>query len=405
MKRLIFLNRFFFPDLSATSQILSDLAFHLAAAGHEVHVVTSRLLYDNPDIELPSRELVRGVEVHRLRTTRFGRTGLPGRAMDYASFYVAMRRHLLGLARNGDVIIAKTDPPLLSIPAAWAARRRGARVVNWLHDLYPEIAIELGVPLLKGPAGSALAAMRDRSLKRADANVVLGERMADRLRERGVAPERIHIIPNWTDDAQIAPVAPATNPLRHAWNLQDKFVVGYSGNLGRAHEFETALDAAERLRGHPRIVFVFIGGGHRVEELARLVRERGLAEQFRFLPYQARDQLKYSLSVPDAHWISLRPALEGLIFPSKLYGIAAAGRPVIAVTAKGGEIAQLVEQHACGFAVEPGNSDAFVATILALSSDAQRSAAMGERARAMLDAHFTRRQAFERWCAVLENLE
>jgi hypothetical protein len=111
MKRIIFLNRFFFPDQSATSQLLSDLAFHLATSGRSVHVVTSRQLYDDPGAELPPEEIVRGVHIHRLATTQFGRLASPGRSIDYLSF----GRFVLRLADRGGILVAKTDPPLLSV--------------------------------------------------------------------------------------------------------------------------------------------------------------------------------------------------------------------------------------------------------------------------------------------------
>ena len=158
-----------------------------------------------------------------------------------------------------------------------------------------------------------------------------------------------------------------SNPLRTRWHLQNKFVVGYSGNLGRAHEFDTILAASEHFRNDPNIIFLFIGGGHRSGELVRRVKEQDLSHKFRFLPYQRDEDLKYSLSVPDVHWISLRPELEGLIVPSKFYGIAAAGRPIIAVTAKNGEIASLVREYDCGVVVEPGNSDELASVITDLS--------------------------------------
>ena len=147
---LIFVNRFFFPDHSATSQILSDLTFHLAAAGHEVHVITSTQIYDAPDAALPRCESIKGVNVHRVASTRFGRAALPGRALDYLSFYRSARSRLDEIARAGDTVVAKTDPPLLSIMLAPTARRRGARLVNWLQDIYPETAAVLGVPLIRG---------------------------------------------------------------------------------------------------------------------------------------------------------------------------------------------------------------------------------------------------------------
>jgi glycosyltransferase involved in cell wall biosynthesis len=404
--RIIFLNRFFFPDHSATSQMLSDLAFHLAGCGIDVRVVTSRQRYDDPNAHLPEAESIGGVAIYRISTTRFGRSALIGRGFDYLSFYRSAFRSVLALAKPGDVVVAKTDPPLLSVAAMQAARRRGLHLVNWLQDLYPEVAVALGVPFIKGPLGlgRVFLQLRDASLRAADVNVVVGERMAEIVRRRGIAPERVRVIPNWCDDEEIQSIAPLDNRLRREWGLGDRFVVGYSGNLGRGHEFETVLAAAERLRSDQRLCFLFIGGGKKFSELADAVRERGLEHLFRFLPYQERGVLKYSLCVPDVHLISLKPELEGLIVPSKLYGIAAAGRPIIAVTLCDGEVARLVRRHDCAVVVEPGEGELLADTLRSLRADPGRLAEMGRRAREMLDAHYTRRQALERWRNLVEEV-
>jgi len=400
MKRIIFANRYFFPDHSATSQILGDLAFHLAGRGNAVHVITSRQRYDDPGARLPETETIAGVTVHRVATTRFGRSALAGRAVDYLSFYAAVRRSILAIAKPGDILVAKTDPPLLGIVAMHAGRKRSLHLVNWLQDLYPEVAVQLGLPLSGGLVGRGLARLRDASLKAADANVVVGSRMADRIRQRGIAPDRIHVIANWCADDEIRPVARSDNPLRREWGLEQQFVVGYSGNLGRAHEFDTVLAAAERV-GDEGTVFLMIGGGAKFEELARRVKERRLTHRFRFVSYQERPLLKYSLSVPDVHWLSLKPELEGLIVPSKFYGIAAAGRPIVAITAPDGEIARLVQAHDCGIVIAPGDAAGLAAALTGLGGNASERLAIGVRARNMLDAHFTRRQALTRWESLL----
>ena len=165
-----------------------------------------------------------------------------------------------------------------------------------------------------------------------------------------------------------------------------------------------SLQRPKRFRNDPHIVFLFIGSGHRSDELARRVEAQELSHKFRFLPYQRDEDLKYSLSVPDVHWISLRPELEGLIVPSKIYGIAAAGRPIIAVTAKNGEIANLVKAYDCGVVVEPGNSDELVKVITDLSSNVTAREMMGRRARAMLEANFTRQRAFQNWSRVVDRV-
>ena len=280
-RRIIFINRFFFPDHSATSQILTDLAFHLAGCGVGVEVVASRQRYDDPRAALAKAERVGGVTIHRLSATRFGRAGLAGRGFDYLSYGASAYRRLLACTRPGDVLVVKTDPPLLAVAAMRAARRRGLYLVNWLQDLYPEIAAELGVPLAGGRFGRVLLDRRDAALRAADANVVVGEGMAARVRARGVAAERVRVIPNWCDDEEIQPVAPVANPLRREWGLDHHFVVGYSGNLGRAHEIATMLAAAERLRGDQRFKFLFIGGGNGFRDLAAEVRDRRLGHCIR----------------------------------------------------------------------------------------------------------------------------
>ena len=403
MKRVFFLNRFFPPDHSATSRLVGDLATYLASCGHDVHVITSQQLYDDPQARLPPEETFSGVHVHRVATTHFGRSRLVGRAVDYLSFYVSAWRTLLTVTQRDDVLVAMTDPPLISLVAMRAADRRHARLVNWLQDIYPEVAIELGVPFLKGPIGQGISYLRDRNLKTAAANVVLGDVMADKVASRDILKDRIHVIANWSVDDTIFPVAASDNPLRREWGLESKFVVGYSGNLGRAHEFDTVLGAAERLQSNPEIIFLCIGGGHLLNLLAKRVKERGLGN-FRFLNYQDQAVLKFSLCVPDVHWISLKPELEGLIVPSKVYSIVAAGRPVIAIGAKNGEIARMVEQYQCGIVVEPGSADVLVDSILQLYKDISLRSKMGQRARAMLEAHFSRRQALERWQCLLQRV-
>ncbi|MDP3491723.1 MAG: glycosyltransferase family 4 protein [Hyphomonadaceae bacterium] len=399
--RTIFVNRFFHPDHSATAQLLSDLALYVAGEGAAVVVVTSRLIYDDPQARLAAREQVGGVEVRRVATTRFGRDGVLGRAADLASFYLSAGWALLRLVRRGDVIVAKTDPPLLSLVAYVVARLKGARLINWLQDIYPEVAAALGVRVAGGPLGRLLAAWRDVTLRAALTNVVLGERMAARLRQRGVPERQITVIPNWSDETQIQPVAHAANPLRTEWGLRDRFVVGYSGNLGRAHEFETMLGAARALALDPRIVFLMIGGGHFSGPLKAAVDAAGLTNVM-FKPYQPLSALAQSLCAADIHWVSLNPELEGLIVPSKVYGVLAAGRPVIAVTDVDGEIARLVAAHGCGAHVAPGDVEGFASAVLRLADDPSHAQTLSQAARGAAEGEYSRTAALARWRKALD---
>jgi colanic acid biosynthesis glycosyl transferase WcaI len=399
--KLVFINRYFYPDHSATSQILTDLAFALAERGHyEVHVVTSRQRYDDAAAHLPKVEKIRSVTVHRVWTSRFGRRNLWGRSLDYASFYGSAARVLYGLADSRSILIAKTDPPLISLVAAGVARLRNAGLINWIQDLFPEVAEALGLKVAKGPACRFLKRIRNHSLKAASANVVIGDSMKERLLREGVSRTRIRVIHNWADEAGIRPVDPESNPLRKEWGLEGKFVVGYSGNLGRGHEFETLLDAAGTLRERADLVFLIIGGGAHLQPVRAAVAARGL-NNFVFQPYQPRERLSESLSAADAHLVSLRPELEGCIVPSKFYGIAAAGRPVLFIGSGQGEIARIVAAAGCGYPVAAGGHRDLRARILELAENPERCRAMGAAGRRLLESRYGREVAFSAWQAVL----
>jgi colanic acid biosynthesis glycosyl transferase WcaI len=203
--RIVFVNRYFFPDQSATSRIVSDLAFRLAEHGVSVAVVTSRQLYENPRAALAPREVIRGVAVYRVSTATRGRSRLVGRALDYASFHVAAGFELLKTLARGDVVVAKTDPPLISIVVSHAAMWRGAVLVNWLQDLFPEVASVLTPGLIPRSLERRLIAARNGSLRRAAMNVVLGERMRERVLSAGIDAGRVRIVPNWADTSSVTP--------------------------------------------------------------------------------------------------------------------------------------------------------------------------------------------------------
>ena len=417
--RIFFVNRYFYPDHSATSQMLTDLVFALAKRGHVITVVTSRLSYDDPLARLPKRELIDGVDVIRVATTGFGRGGLAGRAIDYLTFYLAAAWALLLKARRGDVIVAKTDPPLLSLvtmPVAWL---RSARSVNWLQDIYPEVATILG--LGGGRFRSGLLAVlrwwRDRALPRAALNIAIGERMAEALGRMGVPAGRIRVVPNWADGRLVRPIPVGESALRREWGLEDAVVVGYSGNLGRAHDAETILAAIGQTEGkvvqqrelarvangvtqmqamEKPLAWLFVGGGAQLERLKSESRQRGFLN-VHFQPYQPRERLAESLSVPDIHLISLRPALEGLIVPSKYYGIAAAGRPAIFIGDPDGEIGRILSATGTGVVVAEGDGAGLAQAVRRLAEDPDLRKEMGRRARGLFEAQYDVSFAVDAW--------
>ncbi|MGO9993445.1 MAG: glycosyltransferase family 4 protein [Steroidobacteraceae bacterium] len=394
--KIVFVNRYFYPDQSATSQLLTDLASALADSGLDVHVVCSRQRYDDSSARLVSKDSVGRVVVHRVWTSRFGRARLVGRAVDYATFYMSSGLALLRLLRRGDTVIAKTDPPLISIVAMLAAKLRGAQLINWLQDIFPEVASLLGANPLPPLLDSLLRRCRDLSLRAARTNVVLGERMRERLQLIGISPEKIRIVENWAEVDPETPKPASISTLRSRLGLGDQFVVGYSGNLGRAHEFQTLLDSAEILQNDTAIVFLMIGGGVGMTQLNRAVVERGL-KNFRFLPYQPRESLGDCLAAADVHWVSLLPSLEGLIVPSKFYGILAAARPVIFIGDPDGELSRVIRAAQCGSAVSVGDIKGLVRALGDLKVDARRLEREGTNGYHRYCERYSARRAIEDW--------
>ena len=366
---LIFINRFYWPDEPATAQLLTDLAEGLAATGEHVTVITSH----NGRTEIPGDEQRQGVRILRVRSPRWGEKNLAGRALDFMAFSLGALVRLARIARPSDTVVVMTDPPLLAIWATSLARWRGARVVHWVQDIYPELAMALtGTKWLR-----ILRPLRDRAWRRAVACVVPGDDMAAYLAGREV--EKITIIPNWAP-AGLTPMPPgAADARRDAWGLRGKFIAAYSGNLGRVHDLMPLLDTAAALQAEPSIVLVFIGDGAQRDALEAAVQARGL-HNVRFFPAQPRAQLAETLALGDVHFVTLRPGCEPLVFPSKLHGIAAVGRPMLFVGPRDCALARLVAGRRMGAVFTREEAARLAETIRSLPGDPARRRAWSEAA-------------------------
>jgi len=399
MPRVIFINRFFAPDPSATSQLASDLAFDLAARGFEVVAITGRQRYDDPRIQLPCTDSLRSVRIVRVWTTTFGRGWLPGRMLDYLTFYLSATLALLREVTPGSRVIAMTDPPLISLPAAFVTARRKAFLVNWLQDVFPEVAERLGV-MRPGRLLRWLTALRNGSLRKAAVNVVIGQRMAE-LVQAGCGAIPLRVIPNWALEELPAALK---NPLRRDWGLDGRFVVGYSGNMGRAHALDSLLEAAMRLRHLSHIVFLLIGDGAQLTALKAKVAAQNLTNVV-FKPYQPRENLRYSLSLPDLHVVSLDERLEGLIVPSKFVGIIAVGRPVLFLGAADGELGGCIARSGCGVVAATDDVAAIATAVERLAGDSAALATMAASAHDLWDREFRRQRALDTWANLLSRLD
>jgi len=350
--RVIFLNRFYWPDETATAQLLTDLAEGLVARGRAVTVIASL-----PPGSRQRREERGGVRILRVPSTRGTSRGVISKAWDFLTFHLWALVVLWRAARRADAVVALTDPPLIGVGAAAVAGLRGARLYHWVQDIYPEVAIVLSGHRSLG----LLGAWRDGAWQRARTCVTLGADMAAVLTAARVTPA---IFPNWAPGGLRPPPRSEVDRIRASWGLTNQFIVGYSGNLGRVHDLDSIIELAEKLRHDPEIWFVLVGGGPQRRQLEEAAAQRGL-RQIRFLPPAPRADLAASLGSADLQLVTLRPGCERCVFPSKLYGVAAVGRPVLFIGRQHSEIAQTVVRHGMG--------GAFDRTNLASAADLVRS--------------------------------
>jgi putative colanic acid biosynthesis glycosyltransferase WcaI len=324
--RIAFINRYFYPDLSGAAQMLTQLAEDLDAKGETVTVITSRAAHVPGTVVLPKRSLHKGIHIIRVRSTNLGSQRAWTRLIDYASFYLSALWTALRL-HGQQALVVLSDPPLLSVLAVIVGRLKNVKAYCWLHDVYPDIAIQANV-LPEGLIATWLGHVARWSLRRSQKVVVLGRCMEHHLLESGLPGDNITQISNWADGRQIRPLESDDNEFLDRHGLKGRFVVMYSGNLGTVHEFGTVLDIIRRTQTYRDIAYCFVGDGPQKLFLAETVSREGL-ENVHFLPYEMKERLRFSLTAADIHLVSLRREMAGLSVPSKLYGIMAAGRPII----------------------------------------------------------------------------
>jgi colanic acid biosynthesis glycosyl transferase WcaI len=397
--KVLLLNQFFHPDHSATSQLATDLAEDLVASGIEVTALAGRGSYLGGQ-QLAARDEHRGVEIVRASASSLGKRTLAHRGLDYATFYVTAGAALARLPRH-DVIIAMTTPPLIAAAAAALKGPKRSRLVYWVQDLYPDVAVAFGALDRRSAVTRMMAATSRTVMRRSDRLVVLGEAMGERCVAAGADRARVTVIPNWADSDAVRPVEHGKNGLRDELARGARTIVMYSGNMGRAHDIATLLDAARQLRDRADVAFIFIGDGAKKAEVEAAARE---LPNVRLSPYQSRDQLSESLSAGDLHLIGLSPEMEGLIEPSKLYGVMAVGRPTLFVGPKGSEVARTIARHDCGRVFENGDASGLAAAIAELVDAPELCRAMGARARAALVQRYSRRVATAAFHDLLEEL-
>ena len=394
--RLLVVNQYYWPGVEATAYLLTELCEALTDE-YEIRVLTGAL---HGHGALPRREVRNGVEIVRVPSTAFERARLGLRALNYATYIGSSLLHGLTGPRP-DLVLTMTDPPMVGDVGLAIAKRFGSPLLVISEDVFPEIATQLG-RLDNRLLVAMLRQMIALYLRRADRVVAIGDTMRQRLEEKGAPVDRIRVIPNWVDTDAIWP-QPLDNPWSRQKRLTENFVVMHSGNIGHAQNLETLVRATTFLRDLDDVRVVLIGGGARYTHLIQLAERLG-AKGMGTLPYQSRDVLSQSLSSAHLHFVGLAEGLAGFVVPSRLYGIMAAGRPVVVAADAESETAQVVERVGCGIVIPPSRPELLAEVIRDAYEGRYDLDEMGARGRAYVTEDADTRVAVGRYRELLREM-
>ncbi|WP_088892300.1 glycosyltransferase family 4 protein [Leptolyngbya ohadii] len=386
--KIALVNQFFPPDYAPTGQLIEELARQLDRQGAEVEVFTGQPGYAFQADKAPAFEQMGRVKVKRSRTSQLFPHRIRGKAINGVLFSIRTFLYLLNPRRQGNVILLTSAPPFLPILGYIASLLFGISYVCLIYDLYPDIAVELGVIPANHWLTRCWQALNRRVWEQSKGIIVLSPAMRDRVSK--LCPEvepKISVIHSWANPDWIVPLPKDENWFAQKHELVEPFTVLYSGNMGRCHDVETILEAAIQLRDEP-IRFVCIGAGAKREGLIQKAKQLGL-DNFTFLPYQDRHVLPYSLTACDVSLVSVAEGMESLVAPSKLYSALSSGRPLAVICPKHSYLNQIVTEAKCGASFRNGDGHGLAQFIRFLMHDRPTAATMGTAGRMYLQRSFT----------------
>ena len=401
-QRLWLICELYYPEVNATGHYLTQIGTGLANE-FDVRVICAQPNYLSKGIRAPKRDSHKGVAIRRVWSTTLNKDVLPFRLINMLTIGVSMFVRSLVSFRRGDKVLVVTAPPSLPYTTAFAAILKGSTYTVLLHDLYPDILVTVG----KTKQASLLFRVIERAnrwlYKHASNLIVVGRDMEEKVEMKSSGLNvPISVIPNWADLAAIEPTERSANPLLAELGASSKFVLMYAGNIGHPTDVETIVEAAEMLLENESVHFVFVGSGAKKPWIERRVAERDLSN-VTILGQRPREEQNVFLNACDVGIVALIPGMLGTAMPSRTYNILAAGKPIIALTDPGSELAMVVEEENVGWHIPPRDTEALVNTIREAMSDRSRLTGMGRRAREAAIAKYSPESAVEKYLNVLKS--
>ena len=398
---LSIITQFYPPDYAATGQLIQELATQLGDENIRVSVFTGQPGYAFSKRKAPRIEEKQRVKVKRTRAAQLLSKKIMGKALNGIIFSMRAALHIIRHRKKNDVLLLTTAPPFLFTVGYLANLLFNIPYVCLVYDLYPDVVTEFGLISRQNAIAKLWDWCNDRIWSRAKGIIVLSDTMKARIvAKHPRANSKIAVIHNWANADWIKPIAKSQNWFASEHGTDHKFTVLYSGNLGRCHDSDTILGAIRLLKDDD-VRFVFIGEGAKHESCRQKIQEWGLLN-CSFLPYQDRSCLPYSLTACDLALVTIAPGMEGVVVPSKLYGVMAAGRAIAAICEPHSYLRRLIDDASCGAYFDNNDSEGLAEFIRFLAKDSQTSRKMGQAGRKYLEENFTPQIIAQQYQEVLD---
>ncbi len=397
MKTVLILSQYFYGD-GATGQVLTQLAEDLVLSGCNVKVIAGQPNYIDYNEKKPKYEKYNGIHVWRLNYLRFNKNSKIGRLLGYLSFPLSVFLKIFFVGQYDSILIV-SNPPTLPIIGCLLKKIKKMKYTYLLHDLYPDVAIRIGVISAKNIMAKFMEQVNEFVFCYADQIVVLGKDVKRLLNDKELTANKVHIITNWADKKIID--KSCDRDFKIDWNMEHKFMILYTGNIGLFHNLEHTIHSmAEINQLSEDICLVFVGEGGQKKELQEIVQKKKINNVV-FFTYQNRDEYGELLRSADLLLVSLAKGLEGISVPSKTYSYLAAGRPILAVMSENTEIGSLIEDTKSGLRVNPEDRCAFVKAVEKLYNDAELRSACGKNARMIFEEKYQRKLVTSKFVSIL----
>ena len=399
-QRLWVISEVYYPEETSTGYYLTAIAEGLSN-DFDVKVLCGQPNYSVRGVVAQKHEVHNGVEIFRALGTRLNRSVIAFRLINMFTLGLSIFLHGIRRFRRGDKILVVTTPPSMPFIVAIATLFRGATYALLIHDSYPEVLVAVGKAKAESFLIKIIHFLNRWLFKHASKIIVVGRDMKELVQKKAMGLDvPIAVIPNWAEVDDVVPQAREQNPLLHQLGLSDKLVILHAGNIGHPTEVRTITEAIRLLAHDQRFHFVFIGSGVKKRLLADAIRRSKLRNLTLLDPRPRVDQREF-LNACDIGLVSLVSGMYGAAMPSKTYNIMAAGKPVLALTDEGSELAMVIDEDKIGWHLPPGNSQKLVTKLEELYEKRNEFGDIGTRARKAAEEKYSLERALQRYSSEL----